>query len=97
MERHKMVSAFQAITSSRCNIQNPHGVSGMPRAEILDGIVPVENDEALEMARRLAREEGILCGISSGAAVTAALKYAQGDSFRPPANALRRDGALNNG
>ena len=46
---------------------------------ILDGVVQVTNDEALEMARRLAREEGILCGISSGAAVTAALKYASGD------------------
>jgi cysteine synthase A len=47
--------------------------------ELLDGVETVSNDEALEMARRLAREEGILCGISSGAAVTAALKYARGD------------------
>jgi cysteine synthase A len=47
--------------------------------EVLDAVVTVENDEALEMARRLAREEGILCGISSGAAVTAALKYAEGE------------------
>ena len=47
--------------------------------DLLDAIVTVENDESLEMARRLAREEGILCGISSGAAVTAALKYAAGD------------------
>jgi cysteine synthase A len=43
---------------------------------IVDHIVTVSNDEALEMARRLAQEEGILCGISSGAAVSAALKYA---------------------
>jgi cysteine synthase A len=43
---------------------------------LVDGIVTVSNDEALDMARRLAREEGILCGISSGAAVSAALKYA---------------------
>jgi cysteine synthase A len=41
--------------------------------------VTVDNEEALVMARRLAREEGILCGISSGAAVAAALKYAAGD------------------
>ncbi len=46
---------------------------------LLDSVVTVTNDEALEMARRLAKEEGILCGISSGAAVSAALKYASGD------------------
>jgi len=46
---------------------------------MLDGIVKVGNDETLEMARRLATEEGLLCGISSGAAVAAALKYAAGD------------------
>jgi cysteine synthase A len=47
--------------------------------KLLDGIVTVTNDEALEMARRLAKEEGLLAGISSGAAVAAALKYAAGD------------------
>ena len=47
--------------------------------KLLDGIVTVSNDEALEMARRLAKEEGLLCGISSGAAVAAALKYASAD------------------
>jgi cysteine synthase A len=46
---------------------------------LLDAIIKVGNDESLEMARRMAREEGILCGISSGAAVTAALRYAQGE------------------
>jgi cysteine synthase A len=47
--------------------------------ELLDGIITVTNEESLEMARRLAKEEGLLCGISSGAAVAAALKYAAGD------------------
>jgi cysteine synthase A len=47
--------------------------------DLLDGIVKVGNEESLEMARRLATEEGLLCGISSGAAVTAALKYAGGE------------------
>ncbi len=44
--------------------------------DLLDGIVKVGNDEALDMARRLATEEGLLCGISSGAAVAAAVRYA---------------------
>lgn len=44
---------------------------------LIDGIITVTNDEALEMARRLAREEGILAGISSGAAVHAALELAK--------------------
>jgi cysteine synthase A len=47
--------------------------------DLLDGIVTVGNDESLEMAQRLASEEGLLVGISSGAAVSAALKYAAGD------------------
>jgi cysteine synthase A len=37
----------------------------------------VTDDAAFEMSRRLAREEGMLCGISSGAAVAAALQVAQ--------------------
>ncbi len=45
--------------------------------EYLDGVVTTTSDEALEMARRLAREEGIFCGISSGCNVAAALKVAQ--------------------
>lgn len=45
--------------------------------EILDEIIVVENDQALQMARRLIKEEGILCGISSGAAVYAALQLAR--------------------
>jgi cysteine synthase A len=65
----------------------PHVIQGIGagfvpdvlETDLLDGIVTVDNDEALEMARRLAKEEGILCGISSGAAVVAAIKYAKGD------------------
>ena len=47
--------------------------------DLIDAIVKVGNDDALQMARRMAQEEGILCGISSGAAVRAALDYAQGE------------------
>jgi cysteine synthase A len=41
----------------------------------LDGVVTVSNDASVEMALRLAGEEGILCGISSGANVAAAVEY----------------------
>jgi len=44
--------------------------------KLVDEIITVTNDEAFDMARRLAKEEGILCGISSGANVHAAVKYA---------------------
>ncbi len=46
-------------------------------AGVLDEIVRVEDDDAWQTARRLAREEGILAGISSGAAAWAALQVAQ--------------------
>ncbi len=47
------------------------------RTDLVDEIVKVGNEDAGEMARRLAREEGILCGISSGAAAWAALEVAK--------------------
>jgi cysteine synthase A len=42
-------------------------------------VVQVEEDAAAEMARRLAQEEGIFCGISSGAAAAAAMQVAARD------------------
>jgi cysteine synthase A len=62
----------------------PHKIQGIGagfvpevlNTSIIDDIVTVHNDQALETARRLAREEGILCGISSGAAAWAALEIA---------------------
>jgi cysteine synthase A len=44
--------------------------------DIVDDVVQVKDDDAFEMARRMAREEGMLCGISSGAAVVAAMQVA---------------------
>ena len=43
---------------------------------MVDRVEQAGDDESIEMARRLSREEGILCGISCGAAVAAAVRIA---------------------
>ena len=48
---------------------------------IVDRVEQVSDDEAIDTARRLAREEGILCGISCGAAAAVALRLARQDEF----------------
>ena len=48
---------------------------------LIDRVETVTNEESIEMARRLAREEGILCGISCGAAVVAAVRLAHLPEF----------------
>lgn len=45
--------------------------------DVVDEVTTVANEEALGAARRLAREEGLLVGISSGAAAFAALRVAE--------------------
>jgi cysteine synthase len=63
----------------------PHGIQGIGAGfipetldlKMVDRIEQAGDDESLEMARRLAREEGILAGISGGAATAAAVRVAQ--------------------
>jgi len=68
----------------------PHKIQGIGAGfvpknldlSVIDRVEQVTNEESIEMARRLAREEGILCGISCGAAVAAAVRLAKEEQFR---------------
>ncbi len=65
--------------------KGPHPIQGIGagfkpdvlRMELVDEIIKVANEDAISITKRLAREEGILCGISSGAAAWAAIQVAK--------------------
>jgi cysteine synthase A len=66
------------LTCVSTTTNSGHGfIPEVLHVEYLDGVVTTTSDESIEMARRLSREEGIFCGISSGCNVAAAIKVAQ--------------------
>jgi cysteine synthase A len=88
-ERRREVLSF-AVEPAECAILSgrgwgSHKIEGIGDGFIpdvldlrwVDGVVTVSSDEAIAMAQRLAREEGIFCGISSGCNVVASVKVAR--------------------
>ncbi len=88
-ERKKDVKLY-AIEPAECPLLSkrqwgPHGIEGIgdgfvPKnlhLQYLDGIITTTTDEAVQMAKLLAKEEGIFCGMSSGSNVAAAIKLAR--------------------
>ncbi len=96
-ERRQDVLIY-AIEPEECPILagggwGPHRIEGIGdgfipdnlHLDVLDGVIEVSSDEAIAMARRLAREEGIFAGISSGCNVAGAIKLAKA---RPQAQTI---------
>ena len=79
------VEPFKSPLLSGGGPHNPHKIQGISagfipgvlRRELIDDVVKIEEEDAGKMSRRLAREEGILVGISAGAAAWAAVEVAK--------------------
>ena len=80
------------LTQKRAGLElkpGPHKIQGIGAGfvpdtldlSLVDRVEPVASDEAIEFARRLAKEEGLLVGISCGAAVAAAVRLAREEAF----------------
>ena len=89
LKQHRRETSIVAVEPSGSNILSggapgPHLIQGIGAGfiphvlnrAVIDEIVTVEDDAAYHMARRLAREEGLMVGLSSGAAAVAALQIA---------------------
>lgn len=79
--------ASPVLSGGRSGPHKIHGIGAgfippVLNMKIIDRIVKVSDENAFEVARRLVREEGIFCGISSGAAMWAALKIAKEEEFK---------------
>ena len=80
-----MIPAFLATMYLSGGQAGPHGLQGIganfiPKVlntKIYDEIIPVTSGQAYEMGRKLGKTEGVLVGISSGAALYAALELAK--------------------
>jgi cysteine synthase A len=90
LRQHDLHVRVYAVEPAECALLSKrawghHGIEGIgdgfvPRnldVSILTGIITTTTEESVDIARRLAREEGIFCGISSGCNVAAALKLAR--------------------
>jgi cysteine synthase A len=80
-------SASAVLSGAR---PGPHKIQGIGAGfvpevlnrELIDEVIPVNDEDAIETARQLARREGVLAGISAGAAVWGALQVAAREEFR---------------
>ncbi|GAV69962.1 PALP domain-containing protein [Cephalotus follicularis] len=77
MNKEIKVVGVEPADRSVISGDNPGYVPSILDVKMLDEVIKVTNDEAVEMARRLALEEGLLVGISSGAATAAAIILAR--------------------